>query len=277
MTYPEQIACAVMLYNRSSYTLFTLDSLLKNFLSDFVDWYFFIDGPRNKKDEENVKRVKDIADKFPYKKSIVCESENRGIPHQKNSAHNLFHGYEQVIFFEDDMIVSPYYIHLMLNMQEQFPCYLVYAPARPIRDNRYPIPEDAELDHIAEMPEHLWGYSLRKEAYFKIEYEYQRYVDFFKKHGIDYHRRPHNIITKKFGTRVSSHDAMLDMLFTKYNIPKIGTVIPRGKYIGEMGIHSRPEAYKKQGFRWLPWYHGDFDSYHNIFRFYHGKPIGVEL
>ena len=248
----KNVACAVLAFDRPYYFIEVLNSLKTNTLANEIDWYFFVDGPVTKNgvkiaNADSIQRTVELikwasTNSFKQKCFTFISKYNMGIAKQKQSAHKLFEDYEQVLFFEDDMLVSPYYIQLLLNMQNQFPDDMVYAPARALSH----IHPDARLNHVIDMTEHLWGYSMRREAFLKIKDDFDAYCE---DTGDCYKQRDNNLLIKKYDLgKISSHDSMIEKTLKRKGIRKICTTVPRGFYIGESGLHQTKQGYDDAGY-----------------------------
>lgn len=223
------IAAACMVYNRPEYFKEVLPSLVEN---SEVKWYFFLDGPKSREVKECEAMLKGF--------DVETSNENLGIAKNKQRAHRLFETYDQVLFFEDDMIVSPYYVRVLLKLQEQFPGDIVGAP-----DGNGRLAPDGNLQFCKATLAHLWGYSMRREVFDAIREKYDAYVE---DTGEDYRKRPHLFLKEKYNLRVSSHDGAIAR-FTKENgVRRINTLVPRGKYIGAEGVHFKPKKFAEKGY-----------------------------
>lgn len=244
----NKIACVVLVFDRPQYFAPVLESLKENADGNDVDWFFFVDGAKTaagrivgdeKKIKESAHLISHIFPPFPY--HIETSSINEGVAKQKQKAHQLFKRYDQVIFFEDDMIVSPHYVRLICKLQNQFPNDIVNAPARRKKN----IKAQAKPYHIEKVDFlHLWGYSMMRSVYEKIEKIFNQYV---LDAGKDYKNRDNSFLCEKYGMKISSHDRLIETEARRKGIRRIITSLPRGKYIGEKGLHSTPALF--EGFK----------------------------
>lgn len=265
----NKTACVVFSFNRPAYLVQTLDSLLNNTKADKCDWYFWQDGWKNGKsdrlkyttpegEQENKKLVGqclDILNGVPFKrKKIVTHEYNVCIGQQVQEAkEQLFKKYDKVIFFDDDHIVSKDYIDILLRLHEQFPDAVVGAQATESKN----IPKDAKLDEVAvtlkQSPQAnvrpgrwRWiAYLLPRSVYEATKEGMEEYMKFI---GPNYRDLPHLAVSLKWHVSTSGFDGVMDALLDKKKIRRIATVIPRGRYIGEIGIFTRPSWYKAMGF-----------------------------
>lgn len=245
----NKVACAVLVFDRPQYFAPVLESLKENADGNDVAWFFFVDGAKTAAgrvvgDEKKIKESTHlISQKFPpFPYHIEISSINEGIARQKQKAHQLFTRYDQIIFFEDDMIISPYYINLVINMQNQFPNDIVYAPAKPSAN----IEQRAKLNQVRDITEHLWGYSMRRDSFLKIKDKFDAYCADI---GDCYKNRDDAFLIKKYNLGgASSHDSMIEKTCGRLGIRKLCARVPRGKYIGRKGLHQLPEKYDAAGF-----------------------------
>ena len=111
-------AILVIGFKRLSYFQQTLESLERNPESQTLDFYFYLDGGRESRQDELI----EMANKSSIKnKHIVCRDSNYGIGrHLIGARRELFDGlgYDRIILFEDDMILSPTYISTVLKMSD---------------------------------------------------------------------------------------------------------------------------------------------------------------
>ena len=115
---------AVFLYNRPEHTKNILNSLVKctNFIDSKI--YIFIDGPKNKEDEENVKKVNEISNKF-YKKfnniRINANTTNIGLFNNlTNGVSKVLNSFNKIIVIEDDLVLDKNFIIYMNDSLVKF-------------------------------------------------------------------------------------------------------------------------------------------------------------
>ena len=66
--------------------------------------------------------------------------------------------------------------------------------------------------------------------------------------GPSYRDLPHLAVCLKWHVTISGFDGVMDALLDAKKIKRVATVIPRGRYIGEYGLFTRPSSYKAMGF-----------------------------
>lgn len=255
----EKIACAIFSFDRPYYLYQTMNSIVTSYnkCKDFlvqndiqIDFHFFQDGLKvgdeKKGSESGVKRSLEILknhNKTFKANTIILESEaNQGIAKQKYKANTLCSQYDNIMFFEDDMMVSPYYFRVLIALHKSFPKCAVTACDRTgglpkyIKDN---------LHKATKTESHWWGYLMPKKI---IQYIQPTLKEYIETVGDDYRKRPGEIIRKKYNVRATSHDAILDKIMKENGFKKIDAYVPRAKYLGEEGMHSNKQWFEKHKF-----------------------------
>ena len=264
----KKTACVVFSWNRPNYLVKTLDSLAKNTMADECDWFFYQDGWKNDEqypyanaeDEATVRgqvqQCFEILTDFPFEsKEIIANEYNMCIGSQLQAAKaRLFEEYDNVIFFDDDHVVSEDYIELLLRMHEQYPDAIVGAQASEMRNipsyakpNMVGITEGASPgDSTARAGRWRWlAYLVPVSAYLATLAEMDDYMDFI---GPSYRNIPHHAVRVRYGCEVTGFDGVMDVICNQHEIQRIATVIPRGRYIGETGLFGTPKIFGQMGF-----------------------------
>lgn len=274
-------ACVVFSFNRPDYLVKTLTALSKAKGADDCDWYLFQDGWKNdpkhpyttpEGEADNEKKVKDclgILEGFPFaRKRILAKRQNVCIGRQLQEAKALLFdhmhiedapygkvnnipNYEHVIFFDDDQVVGKDYLNVLLRLHEQFPDAVVGAQAT----ERINIPMNATLDEVGITMKQTgkrapgrwrWlGYLLPAAVHKATVERMEEYMHFI---GPSYRDIPHNAVRIKYGIKVTGFDGMMDKICDDEGIPRIATVIPRARYIGEYGLFGTPQLFKQMDF-----------------------------
>ena len=108
----------IVAYNRPHYFKQTIKSLEKNPESQTLPFYFFLEGGPRATQQENLEIIN--SSKIKYKK-VVLRNRNFGCPKNFIDARRFMFdwcNYEKVIVIEGDVIVSPHYINLTLNLHK---------------------------------------------------------------------------------------------------------------------------------------------------------------
>lgn len=106
----------LFVYNRPGHIRKTIDALRKNHLAQESELFIFSDGPKNKKAEEDVKKVrKYIKCVTGFRKIAVIERDrNLGLSQSIiTGVTELIAQYGKVIVLEDDIVTSPYFLNFM--------------------------------------------------------------------------------------------------------------------------------------------------------------------
>lgn len=114
---------ALFVYNRPEHVQKTVESLAKNDLSAQSDLFVFADGPRERDDPENIRRVREYIQSIRGFRSVnIREREqNAGL------ARSIIYGVTQVvseagrvIVLEDDLVCSPFFLKYMNDALELY-------------------------------------------------------------------------------------------------------------------------------------------------------------
>jgi hypothetical protein len=131
----------VFVYKRLRHTQQTIESLIKNNLSEKSDLFVFSDGAKSDKSENNVKEVRNYIKTIEGFKSvrIIEREKNFGLAGSiVTGVTEIINKYGKVIVLEDDMIVSPYFLQYMnetLNFYEKEDKVIsVHAYVYPVRE-----------------------------------------------------------------------------------------------------------------------------------------------
>lgn len=109
----------LFVYNRPWHTQQTLEALAKNELSSESILYIFADGQKENATEETISKIKETRDiikgKLWCKEVIILEKdENKGLSNSIiNGVTEVVNKHGKIIVLEDDIIVSPYFLHYM--------------------------------------------------------------------------------------------------------------------------------------------------------------------
>lgn len=253
MTY-KKIAGAFLCFNRPEYTDQVLTSIENAEEANEIDWFVFQDGIQNNisgniyAEEDDILKVRERVNNstLPIKR-FKQNSSNLSIALQKHKAHKLFKQYDLVYFFEDDLVISKYYLRLLRVLAEQFPNDMGMMNTHP--DNTKKGLNEIHRCSIAR----IWGYYMNRQVFNKIKEEYGRFAEEIGK--IDY-----NIKWQTKGVRYivdfpwKCHDITVSRLVKNSGSVKWWPRRTRGVYIGEYGAiaYRDPEKYKRKGFHNQP-------------------------
>ena len=114
----QPVGIVIIAFNRPHYFKRLIESLEKNAESQTLPFYFILDGGPRAKQKENV----DIINQSSIKhKEIILRGRNYGYAKTVIDTYRFMFdwcGFKKIIFFEEDLTVSPYYISLTLNLHE---------------------------------------------------------------------------------------------------------------------------------------------------------------
>ena len=231
----KNYAGTILCFDRYEYTKQLVESLERCVGVEDVDWYVFQDGTTNPlsgidyAEEEDLDKVKEIFDRTTL--NIVKferSSFNGSIPRQKWKAHKVFDlGYETVFFFEDDLVVSKYYIRLLKIMAKQYPNDV---------GSLFSLGTGKNLGKARVVGgARLWGYYMNKGLYYKIKEQYDFYYSQIKK--VDYNSRwLFEHVRKEMSTPFGRmHDVCLSRLIRHAGGKKRASIVTRATYIGRKG------------------------------------------
>lgn len=246
-----RIAGALLAFERPHYLRQTLNSLEECIEKENIDWYLFQDGIKNKFSGRKAANKMDVNISFnilrqsdlPNKK-IVKNEYNLSIPLQVDKVFSLFdEGYDLVMFFENDVIVSKYSLRLNRLIMEQYPdCIPTLYTNRSVDDI-----EDIEsnLDILMRSDRASFHtFSMRKEQFDEIREGWREFIELID--GVDYAMRNHEYIRNELGTRHSSNDSLLQKLLLDAGYFRVRPLISRAQYIGMEGFHSSVENFQRQ-------------------------------
>ena len=237
---------AILFYNRPVYLQKTIKSLESNTLQPF--WYFLQDGPPDK----NTEKCKEVIQRSLLKGEYHQSEINISPLGQYWRVLELAEKEQPMIIFEDDMVVSPYYIQLIEKMLQQFPNSVVTAADYPNK----PEPNDANLKEVFTANTNFWGYGVNGSTLKRIRPHIEYYTSFLmekvKTNSMSKalkNRSPaEKEIRKLFGFHATGIDGAFHWAMQKEGIKNVTAIVPRGRYIGERGLNQNPTLFRKQNF-----------------------------
>lgn len=222
--------------------------------------YLFQDGVSDQFDgkalaEESTKAMCIALFKEAFPRGHVMASEtNLGIAFNFERAERITLGSlgaDAAAFFEDDMALSPGYLEVLATL-------LSFALSEPkvgyvaaYGDHHASFAQQsAQQGKIVPM-HHKWGFGLTKRQWERQQPIVDPYLRLLE--GKNYLDRDHKQIREYFGTlgygsMGSSQDAAKDVAGSVLGTTKLMSYVCYGKYLGEWGVHQRPEDYRKAGY-----------------------------
>ncbi|WP_410501911.1 sugar transferase [Exiguobacterium acetylicum] len=117
----------LFLYNRPEHTRKTMNSIFKSINEDFIKLHIFVDGPKNKEDQDKQIEIKKIIKEYKsINKDIQLfeyySEENKGLASSIiNGVSKIFvqEDTDFVIVLEDDILISTRFVQYMNYMNEK--------------------------------------------------------------------------------------------------------------------------------------------------------------
>jgi len=247
-----KIAIAFVVCDRPEYFKEVLKSVKEQTLSfDNFDVYLFQDGSKNKsKVEESIALFKEH---FPEGK-VRLQPSNVGVALNYHVASKvLFEDYSHIIFFEEDMIISPYYLESLIPMIEKFGdderVGMISCSGEHMLND---LETQKKFKNDLIFMERTWGFCLPKHAFLKIQPRVEEYLNKFIV-GKDYRKRDSVGIRKwyeeiGFNTISTSQDTVKLCSLAEKSLIKITCFPGMIKHIGIEGLHNNHVAYDKYRF-----------------------------
>lgn len=250
-------------YNRPKYFKQVLASLKDQVGSNEI--FLFQDGPTNNIDRPLVDECEYLFQQTFSNGTVFKSEQNLGVAfNQKRGRDFIFSRTDSAIFVEDDIVLNSYYLDTLNSLMDAFNAdediAMVSCFGEPHTNRRvFPIlpylKEDSDWTkeqeinkHYFMQMEHLWAYGFFRRAYDKIRDKLENY---YKLIPAIYSNRPHGEILKYANDlglnpnkAVSSQDSIVSGLLVINNMIKISTFTMNAQYIGEIGVHSNPQAFK---------------------------------
>lgn len=278
-SFPSDVGVLVVAYNRPHYFKEVLDSLAQNPESQTLPFFFVLDGGSEATQEENIELIEKSAIKH---KEIITRPYNYDCGKNIIDARRFMFdwcNFDKVIVFEDDMVVSPEYISLLLNLYNWAKKEYDNVGAVQCINHCYMDRETKKLylDLVGEgCYDQWWAYCMDKKAHDATKdllYEYEEKFlinwpqdvlngpalsEWMKHHLYSYPNKCHERMYPAvrdyvafFEKRIESLKVRLNMrrgqdletqfAFFKAGYVKITTVINRSRYIGKSGFWFTPE------------------------------------
>lgn len=224
-----------------------------------VSVYVFQDGSVNFVSGEEIGKEEDICKVYTLLKSTLPDAKIYKSKRNIGIGLNQWRGYNMmfdklrmrdVVFLEDDNVVSPYYMFYMRKSLDQFRGMSDVA----IVSSGFVTRKDGTSDSVFKGDlghDHAWSYGMWRDRYLRIRDKYKAYIRLIK--GIDYshkHKIKHKILDlyKSWGVKkptVVSQDAartstLITSGYTKMIVPYFRRTIP----IGKEGTHFNEQKWK---------------------------------
>jgi hypothetical protein len=175
---------ALFVYNRPEHTRRTLKFLQQNVSAEESRLFIFSDGPKEAKDEEKVKEVREILKEVEGFRSveIVERKTNLGLADSIiDGVTKLVNEYGKIIVFEDDLISSPYTLQYFNDALKR---YENEEKVMHVGAYMYPInPENLPETFFFRIAT-SWGWATWKRAWDNFEPNISTLMDGFKEEMI---------------------------------------------------------------------------------------------
>jgi len=253
----------IISYNRPHYLERVLKSIQQQTHKDY-EIHLFNDGPY----DPDVQKCHNIFEEYFPNGTLHKSLWNLGVCfNYKRAEEFMFDKYDRVIFMADDCTIVPFYfdwLHLMaekFNGEKTISCISGWndAPARPLvwqEKNKAILLGGGYMNMMMYKrayekwkPYMLDYYTLLKNM--NTPYIHRNHEDIFKfYHGLGvkvYENAPGRRHGRVQYTIGSSQDAMKDISHIMAGLIRIKTGANYCSYIGEYGVHGRPDWFIKQG------------------------------
>jgi len=227
----DKVAGAIITFARPDYYRRALKSLEQCDNSDKIDWFVYQDGYENYpkdiysyRDLHRNLLLSNIAITYGSKLNIIenyISRENNGVNYSINNIVKLFdEGYDTIFIFEDDLVVSPYYLNLLYNCSLEYPNMVASFHSL----NRT---KDSALKKLVRChAPRLWGFYLTRVVWNKIRDDWNNFYG----HTKDMKRRD-----------IPFYDTVFTQAIRKRTMGKFEAVVPRAFNIGKIGHLSYTE------------------------------------
>jgi len=252
--YSGKLGVAIISFNRPDYLFKVLNSLEKQSYLKNTKFHLFQDGCQNIFSEKIKAKKEDIEKSvFLFRTSKLSKGANRiridinvGNGINQFSANQVMSSiYDYYLIIEDDVVLSPDYLRLCRVLIEQFGNRKDVFSFN-LNFKKLANPTSDNLNKVIFGETHWWAECIISRQW-KIAREYFKdYFDLIQR--VDYSDLPRekiqNLFKKhNFNKPQCSQDAGKDFALFKAGFKRITTLINRGFYIGQNGIHFTPKLY----------------------------------
>ncbi len=252
---------ALISFDRPHYFSQTIKSIEEQSHLENTDFHLFQDGQVNKfsgnivTDKRLIDKNISIFEKSKLpNKTLHIEPKNIGNAlNQFNAVEYLSSNYEYFMIIEDDVILSPDYFRLVRLVIDQYLSKTKIFSFGFSFQRFCKLKEiDKYLDKMILKNVHWWAECWSSKNWTKVRPYFLQYLEFVK--NVEYTKRPSEKIKKffsdnKFYIPQTSQDAGKDFALFKAKMKRMTSVVNRGFYIGEHGLHFRKSTYERYGFK----------------------------
>jgi len=253
------IGVSLIAFNRPAYFKKLIKSLEKQTVE--AEYHLFQDGAVNKFSHrlkarpELLNEVQDIFDNSKIEsKKKHCHQMNVGNAiNQFEAVEFMSKHYDRFLVVEDDVILSKDYLRLVNILADQYLKDDIFSVSLNFKRMCKRREIDSNLDKVDYISLHWWAEMWSSEQWLKVRPYFLEYYELVK--NVDYQQRPSDKIKKLFhssGLMIpqTSQDAGKDYALYKAGMKRINSIVNRGFYIGESGMHFNPHLYQQMGYKY---------------------------
>src|SRR3984957_19155583 len=114
---------ALFAYNRPDHTNRALEALSRCQRTEDCDFFFFSDGPKNEAAQATVEKTREVLRAWAQrlKAKVIERTQNLGLARSVHAGvTDLTQRYGRVVVVEDDLVVSPDFLHFMLGSLDRY-------------------------------------------------------------------------------------------------------------------------------------------------------------
>lgn len=254
--YSGKLGVAIISFNRHNYLRRVIESLEKQSYLENTKFHLFQDGYKNIFSGKTKAKKEDIEKSIMLFKtselikggSILRVEQNVGNGRNQYTANEIMSSiYDYYLIIEDDVLLSPDYLRLCRVLIDQFGQRKdVFSFNLNFKKLCTPTEVKNNLNKVIFDETHWWAECIISRQW-KIAREH--FKDYFRLiQEVDYSDLPReeiqNLFKKhKFEKKQCSQDAGKDFSLFKAKLRRMTTIVNRGFYIGQQGIHFTPKLY----------------------------------
>lgn len=262
-----KLGIALISFDRPYYFIQLIKSLEEQVACGDLDFHLFQDGAVNqfshilKTNPELLEECIDVFDNSRLENKIkhISKMNLGNAINQFQALEYMSDNYDYFLVIEDDVILSPFYIRLIRIMIDQFLVkndvfsvalnFKRMCDKADIKDNLYKAGYD--LHFAGSISLHWWAECFSSKKWKQVKPYFMQYYKYVN--NCDYQRRPTTAIRKFFKENwlpipQTSQDAGKDFAVKKAKLKRVNSIVNRGFYIGEQGMHFSPNLYNKMGY-----------------------------
>lgn len=262
------LGVALISFNRSDYFSKLIKSLEKQVDCGVLDFHLFQDGAVNKfshvlkTDPNRCQKCVDVFDDSSLlnKTKHIHKLNVGNAINQFEAIEFMSDHYDYFLVIEDDVILSKFYFRLIRLLIEQ---YLdrsdVFSVAlnfkrmcrkTEVLDNLDKVGYD--LHDVGSISLHWWAECFSSKKWKMVRPHFLKYYKLVE--NIDYQKRPRPEIQALFASgglniAQTSQDAGKDFAVKQAGLKRVNSVVNRGFYIGERGMHFNRRLYLAKGYQ----------------------------